>query len=88
MMPRLSRRLRHRRDSRGRGSAACRAALEPTAGQRLEPDEQTAQPGARGLLDQIAAQDRINRRGALEDAAHAAHAVEQIAARNEDYRSR
>jgi hypothetical protein len=45
--------------------------------QRLEADEQTTQPRVGRPLDDIAAKDRINGRGALEQPAHAAHAVEQ-----------
>ena len=47
--------------------------------ERLEPDEEAAQPGLRGALDQIAAQDRIDGRRALEEPVHPAHAVEQRA---------
>ena len=45
--------------------------------QRLEADEDAAQARGGRMFDQIAVQDRIDGRGALEEAAHAAHAVEQ-----------
>ena len=45
--------------------------------ERLEPDEQAAQPGFRGALDQIASEHGIDRRCALEQPPHSPHALEQ-----------
>src|SRR5207302_1558525 len=45
--------------------------------ERLEADEETAQSGFRRPLDDVAAQDGIDGRGALEEPSHPAHAVEQ-----------
>ena len=64
------------------------AAREIAGRERLEADEQAAQPGFGGALDQVAAQDRVDRRRALEQTAHAAHALEQRRARSADRRSR
>jgi len=44
---------------------------------RLETDEHAAHAGSRGMLDQVRAQDRVDRAGALEDAAHPTHPVEE-----------
>ncbi len=43
----------------------------------LEADEEAAEPGRGGFLDQVAAQDRIDGGRALEQPAHPAHAVEE-----------
>ena len=48
--------------------------------ERFEADEEAAQAGGGGALDQIVAEDRVDGCGALEQPAHAAHAVEQRAA--------
>ena len=53
-------------------------ALHQIAGrERLESDEDAAEPGLGRALDQIATKDRVHRRRTLEEPAHAAHAVEQ-----------
>ena len=54
------------------------APCRPARRQRFEADEQAAQPGASRELDRVVAQDRIDRRGALEHAVHAAHAGEEV----------
>src|SRR5947208_14711611 len=55
---------------------ALAGAFEATARKRFETHEQTSQAGGCRVLDQIVAQDRINGRGSLKDAAHSLHAAE------------
>src|SRR5262249_19026990 len=55
---------------------ALAAAAEVVGRERLEPDEEAAQPGIGRALDQVAAEDRIHGRGALKETVHAGHPVE------------
>src|SRR5262249_34953532 len=56
---------------------ALAALPEVVGGQRFEADEEAAEARFRGALDQVAAEDRADRRRALEEPAHALHPVEQ-----------
>src|SRR5207247_11430295 len=54
-------------------------ALEATTRERFEPHKQTSQTGGGRLFDQIIAQNRVDSRRSLKDAAHPLHAAEQLA---------
>ena len=79
MMPRSSSRADRRASIVAAEILFLAGALQARGRERFEADEQAAQARARGELDRVVAQDRIHRRGALEHAAHAAHAGEQLA---------
>ena len=55
--------------------------------QRLEADEQAAQPGFDGLLEQTGREHRVDRAGRLPQAAHAAHARRTAPWRSGDRRT-
>ena len=52
--------------------------LETARVERLEPDEQAAQAGRRGPLEEVRVQDGLHRGRPLEDAPHAAHPLEEF----------
>ena len=58
---------------------ALAGAREAAGDERFESDEQAPQPRGRGLFDQVVVAGSSPPCGRLEDAAHPAHAAEQIA---------